>query len=88
MTSKTLTLHLPAFFERSLDADRAPLSVLRAALVVGEHVVEHRCRYDARHDSLRETALLLRSKIQEMLCFLDAYERKLIHRPSDDELPF
>ena len=90
MTHKIVTLRLPAYYERSLDADRAPLSVLRAALVVGGHVVEHRCRYEAHHLRLRDAAQLLHGKIQEILCFLDAYEQRLMNDPdvSDKDIPF
>ena len=94
MTSKTLTLHLPDFYNRAREADQAPLSMLRAALVVGEHIVQNCCRYEPGSDSLRETAQLLRSKIQELLCFLDVYEQKLANRPvqgnasNDDNIDF
>lgn len=84
MTSKTLTLHLPHLYSRTHEADHAPLSILRAALVVGEHIVQNRCRYEAGQDAVRETAHLLRSKIQEVLCFLDVYEQKLAKRPLTD----
>jgi hypothetical protein len=87
MNSKTLTLHLPSFYDRSLESDRASLSLLRAALVVGEHVVEHRCRYDGGREPLRQTAVLLRAKLQEVLGFLDVYELKL-NLPPSEEIPF
>jgi hypothetical protein len=87
MKSKTLTLQLPAFHDRSVESDRVSLSLLRAVLVVGEHIVEHRCRYDGRREPLRETALLLRSKLQEVLGSLDVYEHKL-NTPPSEEIPF
>jgi hypothetical protein len=66
---------------------------LRATLVVAEQILEFRCRYDARFTHLRETARLLRGKIQELTCFLDAYELKLDAAPGrddddDDDIPF
>lgn len=89
MTTRTLTFDLPAYHDSGLDADRAPLAVLRAAIVVGEHVVDRRCHYSAHHE-VRETARLLRTRLQELLCFLDVYEQKLDAPPSksDDDIPF
>ncbi len=89
MNSKTLTLHLPSLRHPSVESDRVSLGLLRAALVVGEHVVDQRCRYDIRHETLRETAVLLRSKLQEVLGFLDVYELKLLApTPNSDDIPF
>lgn len=91
MTTRTLTFDLPGYYDSTgPDADRAPLAVLRAAIVVGEHVVGHRRHYSAQNHELRETAHLLHTRLQELLCFLDAYEQKLDapSRKTDDEIPF
>jgi len=92
MTTRTLTFDLPGYYDSNdIDADRAPLAVLRAAIVVGEHVVDHRCHYSARNRELCETASLLRTRLKELLCFLDVYEQKLDAPPrklDDDEIPF
>ncbi len=90
MNSKTMNFALPFFHEKNLDVDRPPLSLMRAALLVGAHVVDQRRRYDAGQAPLGETARLLYGKIQEVLCFLDAYEYKLDkpHNDAHDDIPF
>ena len=79
MPNNIVTLTFPT----SSENEQAPLGLLRAALVVSEHVVDYRCRYDHRDASLRETALLLRTKMHDVLCFLELYEHKLAARPAD-----
>ena len=79
MTINTVTLNLPT----SGDNEQAPLGLLRAALVVAQHAVDYRCRYDFRDASMRETATLLRTKMHDVLCFIELYEHKLDTRPAD-----
>lgn len=88
MNNKTVTLNLPSFYDRSVDSDRVSLSLLRAALIVGEHVVAHRCRYDGGREPLRQTALLLHTKLHEVLGFLELYEQKLNLAPANEDIPF
>lgn len=81
MTSKTVTLHLPDFYQRSQQADVGPLGLLRAALLVVQHLVSQRCRYVSPDDALRDAAELLNSKLRELLCIIDVYEKRLTERP-------
>jgi hypothetical protein len=92
MTSKTVTLHLPDFYQRSHQADAGPLSLLRAALLVVQHLVGQRCRCISPDDALRDAAELLHGKLRELLCIIDVYEKRLGERPpypsssNDDDL--
>jgi hypothetical protein len=91
MTAKTVTLHLPDFYQRS-QADVGPLGLLRAALLVVQHLVGQRCRYVSPDDALRDAAELLHGKLRELLCIIDVYEKRLAERPAypsssrDDDL--
>lgn len=88
MTSHTLTLHLPKLYQPSPEADVSSLGVLRAAIVVVQHLLT--CRSECDGGTVGQTADMVNHKLTELICLVEVYERRLEDRersPSYDSDP-